>query len=148
MDFYVLEAVDWVNVIPVTAENEVVLIELYRHGINTPSLEIPGGMIDPEDSSPLAAAERELREETGYVSDPLLPLGVVHPNPAIQNNRCYTYLAPNAHPAGEPDPDEGEEITVFKYPLTEVPNLLREGKITHSLVIAAFLWFYQREKIL
>jgi 8-oxo-dGTP pyrophosphatase MutT (NUDIX family) len=145
MDFFVLEAVDWVNVIPVTPENEVVLIELYRHGINTASLEIPGGMVDPEDSSPLAAAERELREETGYVSDPLVPVGVVHPNPAIQNNRCFTYLAPNAHPAGEPDPDEGEEITVIRYPLAEVPNLIKEAKITHSLVITAFLWFYLDE---
>jgi ADP-ribose pyrophosphatase len=146
MDYYLLEAVDWVNVIPVTAENEVVLIELYRHGISAPSLEIPGGMMDPEDISPMAAAQRELREETGCESDPLLPLGVVHPNPAIQNNRCYTFLAPNARQAREPDPDEGEEIAIVRYPLAEVPNLLRQGKITHSLVIAAFLWFYLVEK--
>jgi 8-oxo-dGTP pyrophosphatase MutT (NUDIX family) len=93
----------------------------------------------------MAAAERELREETGYESDPLLPLGVVHPNPAIQNNRCYTFLAPNANPTGTQDPDEGEEITVVKVRLAEVPNLLKEGKITHSLVIAAFLWFFLGE---
>jgi 8-oxo-dGTP pyrophosphatase MutT (NUDIX family) len=145
-DFYVLDAVDWVNVIPVTKYDEVILIELYRHGINIPSIEIPGGMVDPEDLSPMAAAARELREETGYESDPLLPLGVVHPNPAIQNNRCYTFLAPNAYPAGGPDPDEGEEITVLKYPVSEIPNLLTEGKITHSLVITAFLWFFLSHK--
>jgi 8-oxo-dGTP pyrophosphatase MutT (NUDIX family) len=142
MDYYVLEAVDWVNVIPITPDGEVVLIELHRHGVNELSLEVPGGMVDPEDPSPMAAAQRELREETGYESAPLIPLGVVHPNPAIQDNRCYTFLAPNARPAGTPDPDEGEEITVVKYPLAEVPDLLKQGRVTHSLVITAFFWFY------
>jgi 8-oxo-dGTP pyrophosphatase MutT (NUDIX family) len=142
MDFYVIEAVDWVNVIPITPEKEVVMIELHRHGINERSLEIPGGMVDPEDPSPMAAAQRELREETGYESDPLLPLGVVHPNPAIQDNRCYSFLAPNASPAGEPDPEEGEDIAVVKFRLSKIPGLIKEGRITHSLVITAFLWFY------
>ena len=141
-DFYVIDAVDWVNVIPVTQDEEVVLIELHRHGTNEASLEIPGGMIDPEDPSPMAAGQRELREETGYTADPLLPLGVVHPNPAIQNNRCYTFLAPNARLEGEPEPDEGESITVVKYPLVQVPELFRNARITHALVIAGFFWFY------
>jgi 8-oxo-dGTP pyrophosphatase MutT (NUDIX family) len=141
-DFYVIEAVDWVNVIPVTRDGDVVFISLHRHGTDQPSLEIPGGMIDPEDSSPMAAGQRELREETGYTSDPLLPLGVVHPNPAIQDNRCHTFLAPNARLAGEPDPDEGESITVVKYPLAQVPELFRKERVTHSLVIAGFFWFY------
>lgn len=141
-DYYIVDAVDWVNVIPVTPDEQVVLIELHRHGIDEPSLEIPGGMIDPEDPSPMAAAQREMLEETGFESDSLLPLGVVHPNPAIQSNRCYTFLAPNAQPTGQPSPDEGEDITVVEYPLRAIPELLKQGKITHSLVIAAFLWFY------
>ncbi len=142
MDYYIIEAVNWVNVIPITRDEEVVLIELHRHGIDEPSLEIPGGMIDPEDPSPMAAGQRELREETGYASDPLVSLGVVHPNPAIQNNRCYTFLAPNAHLVGEQDPDESESITVVKYPLAQVPELIRDGRITHSLVVAGFFWHY------
>lgn len=147
-DFYVIEAVDWVNVIPITREEEVVLIELHRHGTDELSLEIPGGMIDPEDPSPLAAAQRELREETGYGSDPLVPLGVAHPNPAIQNNRCYTFLAPNARLVGEQDPDEGESITVVKTPLSQVPQLIHDGRITHSLVIAGFFWYYLGETLI
>lgn len=142
VDYFVLEVVDWVNVIPLTPDNEVVLIELHRHGVDEPSLEIPGGMIDPGDPSPLAAAQRELLEETGYESDPLVPLGVVHPNPAIQNNRCYTFLAPNARPTADPSRDEGEFITVVRYPIPAVPELLKEGRITHSLVVAAFLWYF------
>lgn len=147
MDFFIIDSVDWVNVIPITPQEEVILIEQHRQGIDEVSLEIPGGMIDPEDSSPTAAAKRELHEETGYQAASLLPLGVVHPNPAIQGNRCYTFLAPDVYLAGEPDPDEGEDITVVKFALAEIPSLLRKGRITHSLVVAAFHWFYLHQTV-
>lgn len=144
-DFYVLEAVDWVNVVPLTSDDEVVFIELHRHGTDRLSLEIPGGMIDPEDPSPLRAAAREMQEETGYASDTLVPLGVVHPNPAIQANRCFSFLARDARLVGPPSPDEGEDIEVVRYPRSEVPRLIAEGKITHALVVACFFWLYQQE---
>ena len=144
-DFYVLEAVDWVNVVPLTSDDEVVFIELHRHGTDRPSLEIPGGMIDPEDPSPIFAAAREMQEETGYASDALEPLGVVHPNPAIQANRCFSFLAKDARLVGPPSPDEGEDIRVVRYPLQDVPALIAEGKITHALVVTCFYWLYQRE---
>lgn len=147
-DFYVLEASDWVNVVPVTERGEVVFIELHRHGTDRPSLEIPGGMIDPEDRNPMEAAARELREETGYSSERLSQLGVVHPNPAIQGNRCFTFLASDARRVGPPRPDETEDIEVVLYPREEVPRLLEEGKITHALVIAGLLFYFQREGLL
>ena len=146
-DFYILESVDWVNVVPVTEAGEVVFIELHRHGIDEPSLEIPGGMIDPGES-PEIAAGRELEEETGYRSESLVPLGVVHPNPAIQRNRCHTFLAENARFAGDPRPDETEDIRVVRHPRNEVPRLLAEGRITHALVVAGLLWYFQRERLL
>jgi ADP-ribose pyrophosphatase len=144
-DFYILESVDWVNVIPLTESGEVVFIELHRHGTDETSLEIPGGMIDPEDSSPMAAAAREMEEETGYRAESLLSLGVVHPNPAIQGNRCYSFLARDVRLAGPPRPDETEDIEVVRYPLSDVPGLLAAGKITHALVVACFLWYFQHE---
>lgn len=144
-DFYVIESVDWVNVIPWTEDDEVVLIDQYRHGIDGMSLEIPGGMIDPEDASPAAAAAREMREEIGFASDDLVELGVVHPNPALQGNRCFTFLAKNAELVGEPRPDDTEDLALVRYPRTEVLQLLREGKISHALVVAAFLWWFQHE---
>ena len=140
-DFYFLDAVDWVNVVPVTDSGEIVFIELYRHGIDAVSLEIPGGMIDPEDPDAAAAAAREMREETGYEAERLVPLGVVHPNPAIQGNRCHTFLAENARRMGDLRPDETEDIRVVLYPRLEVPRLLREGKITHALVVAGLYWY-------
>ena len=88
-DFYVIECVNWVNVIALTPAHEIVLIEQYRHGSETVELEIPGGMIDPHDASPLSAGVRELREETGYEGDAPKLIGEVFPNPAIMNNQFY-----------------------------------------------------------
>lgn len=139
-DFYIIDSVDWVNIVPVTAEDEIVFLEIYRHGTDEVSLEIPGGMIDASDASPLAAAAREMEEETGYRSDSIVPLGVVHPNPAIQPNRCFSFLAEDAWLAQEPRPDETEDLRVVRYPRRELPRLLREGRITHSLVVSALYW--------
>ena len=86
-DFYVIDSASWVNVIAVTPDDQLVMVEQYRHGSNTVELEIPGGMMDPEDASPVAAGARELREETGYAGDAGRIIGEVFPNPAIQSNR-------------------------------------------------------------
>ncbi|MGH9320008.1 MAG: NUDIX hydrolase [Vicinamibacteria bacterium] len=89
-----------------------------------------------------------MEEETGYSSDALELLGVVHPNPAIQNNRCHTFLADGVRLVGAPRPDETEDIEVVLCPRREVPRLLREGRITHALVAAGLLWYFQREGLL
>lgn len=136
----VLEAPNWVNVVAVTEDRKVVLVRQFRHGIESLTLEIPGGAVDPEDASPLAAAKRELREETGYVARRWKQLGVVDPNPAIQTNSCWTFLAEGAHLAGAADPDPGEELEVVFVPETSLEALARKGVIRHSLVIAAFYW--------
>jgi 8-oxo-dGTP pyrophosphatase MutT (NUDIX family) len=136
-DFYVLESGSWVNVIPITPAQEVVLIRQYRHGTREITLEIPGGIVEPGDS-PQEAARRELREETGYEAEKMVELGFVHPNPAFLDNRCYTFLAPHARRTGPQTQDEKEDIRVLLEPLTEIPRLIREGAITHSLVVAAF----------
>ncbi len=140
-DFIVLESSPWVNVIALTDREEVVLIRQYRHGIQAVTLEIPGGLVEDGDG-PLAAAKRELLEETGYRSEEWIDLGYVHPNPAIQDNRCYTFLALEAKPAGAQSLDDKEDIAVILKPLTDIPSLIQEGGITHSLVICAFWRFF------
>ncbi|MBW1765670.1 MAG: NUDIX hydrolase [Deltaproteobacteria bacterium] len=136
-DFYILESRDWVNVIPITPQNDVVLIRQYRHGTRKVTLEIPGGIIETGDS-PETAAGRELLEETGYQGSKMIPLSVVYPNPAFLNNQCYTYLARDVLLAGKQEQDEKEDIEVLLRPLDEIPRLIREGAISHSLVLAAF----------
>jgi 8-oxo-dGTP pyrophosphatase MutT (NUDIX family) len=139
-DFFVLEACDWVNIVPITADGHVVLVRQYRHGIDGITLEVPGGMVDTCDVSPLEAARREMNEETGYDSDDVIPLGSIHPNPAIQANRCHTFLARNVEKRHEPVFDGTEETEVVLVPLADVPALVRRGEISHALVVVAFYW--------
>lgn len=136
-DFVVLDSPSWVNVVPMTADGQVVLIRQYRHGIQDVTLEIPGGMIDAGES-PAAAAARELREETGYVAGQMRFLGRVLPNPAIQNNWCYLFTAEGCRLTGESQPDAFEVIDVLERSLVDVPAMIRSGEISHCMVIAAF----------
>ena len=135
--FWVLDHADWVNIVPLTADRRVVMVMQYRHGVDDFTLEVPGGLIDPGEA-PLEAGRREMREETGYDSDDVVPLGVVHPNPAIQSNRCHTFLARGVALAGEVSFDTTEETEVVLVPLDEIPELIKSGVITHALVVAAF----------
>ena len=138
-DFYCIEAVDWINIIPLTANEEVVMIEQYRHGSDEVTLEIPGGMIDMGES-PVDSASRELLEETGYRAREVLLLGRTRPNPAIQNNWLYSFLARDASFEQEPLFDGTEWTVVRLVPLADIPRLIMEGTITHALVVAAFHW--------
>jgi 8-oxo-dGTP pyrophosphatase MutT (NUDIX family) len=135
--FSVIEAVDWVNVIALTPQDEVVLIRQYRVGTEQVCLEIPGGMVDAGEDARSAAA-RELVEETGYTSTDWRHLGTTAPNPAIMNNHLHSYLALGARRTSEPHLDGNEVISVSTVPLPEVTRLLRTGAIDHALVVAAF----------
>jgi 8-oxo-dGTP pyrophosphatase MutT (NUDIX family) len=138
-DFYVIEAPDWINVIPLTVDDEVVLIEQYRHGTEAVSLEIPGGMVDPGEE-PRETAARELLEETGYEAAEVIFLGKTRPNPAIQNNWIHTFLARGVERRREPSNHGTERTRVRLEPLARVPALIREGAIDHSLVVVGFHW--------
>ena len=138
-DFYVIEAPDWINIIPVTKDGQVVLIELYRHGTGEISLEIPGGMVDPGEE-PRAAAARELLEETGYEAREVVPLGRTRPNPAIQDNWLHTFLARDVEYRREPSDEGTEQTRVRLVPLERIPSLVAEGAISHSLVVVGFHW--------
>jgi len=138
--FFVIESPEWVNIIPLTVNDEVVLIEQYRHGIEEVALEIPGGLVD-KGETPEEAAVRELAEETGYEPREVVLLGRSRPNPAIQNNWVYHYLALDCELKHEVKFDTNESVGTGLVPLAEVAPLISEGMITHSLVIAAFHWF-------
>ena len=135
--FYSIDSPDWINVIPLTSNRDVLLIRQYRFGIEGFTLEIPGGMCDGQEP-PIEAAGRELLEETGCRARELLQLGWVHPNPAVQTNRCFTFLARDVERVQEPQPDPNESFEQVRVPLSDIPGLIQRGEISHALVVAAF----------
>jgi 8-oxo-dGTP pyrophosphatase MutT (NUDIX family) len=141
-DFFVIDCPDWCNIIPLTDDNQVVMVKQQRHGMGQESLELPGGMIDPTDESPLHAASRELLEETGYRARSVEPIGVIAPNPAIQTNRCHSFLARGAERVGEAALEGAEDIEVVTVPLIEIPGRIASGEINHALVVVAFTWAF------
>jgi ADP-ribose pyrophosphatase len=139
-DFYVIDCVNWVNVIATTPDDQLVMIEQYRHGSNTIELEVPGGMIDLHDASPAAAGIRELREETGYEGENCRVLGQVFPNPAIMSNTCYTVLVQNCRCVHATELDHGEDLVTRLVPADQITDLVKQGKISHSLVVVALYY--------
>lgn len=139
--FDVLDFYDWVNIVAVTKDGQMLFVEQFRQGVQDITLEIPGGAIDPGEI-PLVAAKRELLEETGFKGLKWHEIGVVHPNPAIMSNRCWSYLALDCEWAQEKDLDPLEDLEVRLISIENVRELVKEGRITHSLVISA-LYFWE-----
>jgi 8-oxo-dGTP pyrophosphatase MutT (NUDIX family) len=140
-EFFVLDSVDWVNVIAVTPDQQLVMVEQYRHGSGTVELEIPGGMMDPHENDPVTTAIRELREETGYAGENARVLGRVHSNPAILSNTTYTVLIENCRLQHGVEFDHGEDLVTRLKPVAEIPKLVADEKIGHSLVVVALYYF-------
>ena len=144
-DFYIIESRDWINIIPLTADHQVVMIRQYRHGSREVTLEIPGGLVDPGDT-PEKAAVRELLEETGYQAEDWMKIGVVNPNPALFNNRCHTFLAQNIKKVHDPMPDQTEDIETMLIPISDIPELIQKEEIDHAMVITAFYWYLSEKQ--
>jgi ADP-ribose pyrophosphatase len=147
-DFFVINAPDWVNVVALTPDGQLVLVRQFRYGINEFSLEIPGGVIDAGED-PVAAGLRELREESGYVGRNARLLGSIHPNPAMQSNRCHLVLVEEARREAELEWDPDEELEILTKPVDDVFALVAAGGITHALVLDALLLFqphWQRQR--
>jgi ADP-ribose pyrophosphatase len=140
---FTIRARDWCNVIAVTPSDEIVLVWQYRFGTDALSLEIPGGVIDSGEA-PEHAALRELREETGYEAERVEPLLVIEPNPALQNNRCHTFVAKNARPTATTRFDPMEELETALLPVSRVGDLLDSGQVTHALVQGALEAFWRK----
>lgn len=139
-DFFVIDSVDWVNVVALTTDGELVLVNQYRIGREKISLEIPGGMMDAGEN-PVAAGLRELQEETGFHGGVPRLLATVDPNPAVQNNRCHFVFVDGVTRSGTMEWDEHEEIEVVMHPVDRVFEIARAGGIQHSLTLNALFFF-------
>jgi len=139
--FHVIDCVNWVNVIALTPERQLVMIEQYRHGSDTIELEIPGGVMDARDASPVDTGVRELREETGYEGENPQIIGQIFPNPAIMSNTCYTARVENCRCVHPVQWDHGEDLITRLVPMGDLPRLVAAGQIRHSLVVVALYHF-------
>ncbi|MFB0506217.1 MAG: NUDIX hydrolase [Thermodesulfobacteriota bacterium] len=137
--YYVFEFPEWVNIVAVTNNDEVVLVRQYRHGIQKTGLELPCGVVTENDTSPIEAARRELLEEVGYISKDFIETGRISANPANHTNLTHCFLAIDATPAATPQLDDTEQIGVFLTPLREVIELIEEGDIFQALHISSIL---------
>ena len=136
--FCVIDSPDWVNLVPVTEQGEVVMIRQYRHGSQQVTLEIPGGMIDAGEE-PVAAARRECQEETGHIVNQVSPLGVLNPNPALFGNRLHTFFGQVIDIDEKVHVSETEKTEVELVPVSHIRKYLLDGTIDHALVCAT-LW--------
>ena len=140
--FHRIQCDDWVQILPITRDQQAVLVRQYRHGTQRITLEMPGGLIDPGEE-PATAAVRECLEETGYRARSARPLGVIQPNPALFANRLHSFFATDVEPEGEIQ-NTGSEVTeVVLVPVSELEDLLVSGEIDHALV-ACTIWRYLR----
>ncbi len=138
--YYVMHLADAVNVVALTPDRKVILVEQFRAGSGHDSLETPGGLVD-EGEDPLEAGARELLEETGYAGDPPRVLGTVWSNPSILSSRITTILITNAKPVAEPKFDAEEELRMELISARRIPQMLVNGQIGHALAAhGLMLW--------
>ena len=104
----------------------------YRHALGTTTLELPGGILE-QGESPKESAIREMHEETGYVSDEVEFLMKISPNPALNNNTAYFFLAIDAEKLTDTKFDPFEDIVIETFSKDELKQLLEEGKLQHGV---------------
>ncbi len=142
-EFYVLEVPSWSCVVCVSAKGELILTRQYRHGAGRVTLELPAGVIEP-DETPQAAARRELFEETGYTSDNWVELATLTPEPARHTHLAHCFVALGAEPTHEQSLDDGEDVVVEVVPRARARELVETGEIVHAVHVAAVLLALQR----
>ncbi len=135
-DYYVRESRGFVIMLAVTPENQAVLVEQYRYGNDSVVMELPAGSID-EGEMPLACAQRELTEETGYASDDWELVVAVPTEPVRSNSIMHCYIARNARLTGVQSLDVTEHIEVRLVPLERLRSMLGEGAIASAASVAA-----------
>ena len=143
-EYYVLDAPDVVVMLALTTDRRALLVRQYRHPIRRAVLELPAGVMEPSDRSPRLAAERELREETGYEVGRLELLGRLSPSPARQSNTTHCFLALDCRLTGQPGGDPTEQIRLQRVSLAELRALGRRGELPSQTSLACLFLGLER----
>jgi 8-oxo-dGTP pyrophosphatase MutT (NUDIX family) len=145
-EYWISEFPPWVNVVAVTAADEVLLVRQFRPGLGAVHFEIPAGVVDGSDSDFEAAARRELAEETGYGGGRWSPLLTLSANPALTTNLTHAFLAEGVEPLGAPAPDATEDLRLHRVPVGDLANLIEEGEVVQALHAAPLLQYLLRRR--
>jgi 8-oxo-dGTP pyrophosphatase MutT (NUDIX family) len=143
-EYWVNEYLPWVNVVAVTADDEILLIRQYRHGLGQVHFELPAGTTDPGETSLEDAAKRELLEETGHGGGTWSLLTTLSANPALQNNLTYTFLAEGVVRMAEPHLDASEDLRLHPVSLAELDTLLEGDGFVQALHVAPLMKYLLR----
>lgn len=145
--YFVMSFPDWVNVLPITKDGQVILLRQYRHASGEIHIEVPGGSLDPHrNESVEEGALRELLEETGFTTSNIEKVASHYPNPALQTNQMHTFIAYNCEKVTEPNLDEFEELELYFCSLEQLKEHLTNGDINHSIMVASIYQALERIK--
>jgi len=120
-----------VAIVAVDSEERVLLVRQERPAVGGKVLELPAGLLDPGEQ-PLAAAQRELREETGLHGGAWVEVASVLSSPGFTDERIHLFVATGLR-EGDADPDEGEELEVVRVPIGELAGLLADVEDAKTL---------------
>jgi 8-oxo-dGTP pyrophosphatase MutT (NUDIX family) len=137
-DFHVMEMPEWVAVVALTEDGQILFVEQYRHGCRCVSRELPAGVIEAGEA-PMAAAERELLEETGYAAAEFRPLIELLPEPNRCTTKAHFFFATGARKVSEQKPDTTEQIHVVPVDARLVKKEILSGRVQHGVHVAALL---------
>lgn len=126
-----------VVIVPIDAEDNVIMVRQYRYPVGVALLEAPAGGVEGSERLE-ECAQRELQEEVGYMAGSLRGLGRFWASPGFSTELIHAYVARDLVPS-RLEPDRDENIVIERYPLSRVVGLIREGEIQDGKTIAALL---------
>jgi len=135
-DYIISERPDVVLIFPLTEQNEVIMVQQYKHAAQEILIEFPGGFFNPSEETPEQAAQRELLEETGYSCEKILPLAQVFDNPTKDRNKTYLFIAYNCKKIQAQHLDVTENIELKLFSLKEVEKKILNNSIKATLSVA------------
>ncbi len=137
MVFTTITLNDWVIIVPITTDGKFIVVKQFRAGTDKVVLEFPGGAVDADEHSDIAA-KRELLEETGATFKDIFKASTITPNPALMSNYCHVYVATDCVIDQKQNLDLFEDIELEFYSRNELEDMIRSGEFNQGISLAAY----------